>query len=29
MKLLNYNSNNFWSSLDKHLSLREEETNSK
>ncbi|MDC6448123.1 histidinol dehydrogenase [Alphaproteobacteria bacterium] len=29
MKLLNYNSNNFWESLDKHLSLREEETNFK
>ena len=29
MKLLNYDSDNFWVSLDKHLSLREEETNSK
>ena len=29
MKLLNFNSNNFWKSLDKHLSLREEETNFK
>lgn len=29
MKLLNYNSNNFWNTLDKHLSLRLEETNFK
>ena len=29
MKLLNYNSNNFWKSLDEHLSLREEETSFK
>ena len=29
MKFLNYNSNNFWEHLDLHLSLREEEANSK
>ena len=29
MKLLNYNSDSFWSSLDKHLSIREEQVNSK
>ena len=29
MKLLNFDSDNFWVSLDKHLSLREEDTNSK
>ena len=29
MKLLSYNSDNFWDILDKHLSLRDEETNLK
>ena len=29
MKLLKYNSNNFWDKLEKHLSLREEETSIK
>ena len=29
MRILNYHSNSFWKTLDKHLSLRNEETNSK
>ena len=29
MKSLNYDSDNFWTSLDDHLSLREEEGSSK
>ena len=29
MKVLNYSSINFWNELDNHLSLRDEETNSK